>query len=159
MAELIEYNKSPLPPEKPGGFSRPRNADRAISTDEGGRTVYASASATGYVEVELPSLPGSPNAVERLHARDFGPHVVGRIEASMNRPGYLRSGPQQSPAEVLGHYVATARGSKLLDDSTLEYMGRLSKEFAGQKGESRQTYFETMVRPYLLSLTPKRRQK
>jgi len=158
MDELIEYGNSPIPPEKPGGFSRPRNPDRSIGVDDGGQTTYASASATGYVEVELPSLPGSPNAVERLHARDFGPHVVGRIEASMNRPGYLRSGPQQNPAVVLAHYVATARGSKLLDERTLDYMGRLSKEFTGQKGESRQTYYTTMIRPYLLSLTPKRRQ-
>src|ERR1700761_3486614 len=99
MAEMIEYNRSPSPPEKPGGTAVERNSDLSIGVDDRGRLAYASASASGHIEVELPSLPGSPNAVERLHARDFGPHVVSRIEASMSRQGYLRSGPQQSPAD------------------------------------------------------------
>jgi hypothetical protein len=103
-----------------------------ITADSRGDWQYPSAAASGHIEVELPTLPGSTNAVERLHARDFGPHVVSRIEASMNRQGYLRSGPQQGPTEVLAHYVAAARGTKLLDGGTLEYLGRISKEFAAQ---------------------------
>jgi hypothetical protein len=119
---------------------------------------YPSAAASGHVEVELPSLPGSPYPTERLHARDFGRHVAGKIESTLKRNPYLKSGPQQSPAEVLGHYVATARGAKLMDEKTLAYMGRLSKEFAAEKGESRQTYFESMVRPFLNGLKPERRK-
>ena len=139
---------------------RPNTIDESqrITTDERGTWAYPSLAQSGHVEIELPSLPGSIHATERLHARDFGPHVAGRIEASLRGNPYLRSGPQQSPAEVLGHYVATARGAKLLDGQTLDYMARLSKEFAAEKGEHRQTYFETMVRPFLIGLKPERRK-
>lgn len=159
MAEtMIEYSKSPTPPAKPGGVAVARDSDRAIGVNDRGQMTYASAAASGHVEVEIPSLPGSPNAVERLHARDFGPHVMGKIESAMRRQGYMKSGPQQDAAATLAHYLATARGTKLLDQSTLDYGERLVKEFAAQKADSRRTYFDTMVRPFLNGLTPQRRK-
>jgi hypothetical protein len=131
-----------------------------MTVDDRGSWVSPSLAASGHVEIELPTLPGSPNSVERLHACDFGPHVAGAVERSMRRNPYLKSGPQQGPAEVLSHYQAVAKGSKLLDEGTLDYMARLAKEFAAAKGdEDRQKYHATMIRPFLNGLTPKRRQK
>ena len=159
MAEMINYNKSPIPPEKPGGIAVNINPDRSIGVDDRGRMTYASAAAEGRVEIELPSLAGSPNPTERLHAADFGPIVLGKIESSMKQQPYLRSGATQGPVEVLKHFASAARGAKLLDDGSLDYMDRLAKEFGGARGEDRQKYLNTMVKPYLLSLTPQRRQK
>ena len=158
MAEMMDYNRSPLPPDKPGGIARERNPAPAIGVDDRGRMTYASAAASGHVEVELPTLPGSPDPTERLLAVDFGPHVAGKIESAMKRQPYLKSGPQQGPVEVLGHYLATARGANLLDEGTVGYMARLAKEFAAEKGEHRQTYFKTMIRPFLNGLKPERRK-
>jgi hypothetical protein len=129
-----------------------KNTETAIGERES--WAYPSLAQSGHVEIELPSLPGSPVPTERLHARDFGRHVAEAVERSVKGNPYPNSGPQQGPAEVLGHYIATARGSKLLDRGTLEYAGRLAKEFAAQKAEDQQKYFESMVRPYLLSLKP-----
>ena len=120
---------------------------------------YPSLAASGIVEIELPTLPGSPNPTERLHARNFGSHVARAVERSLHGNPYPKSGPQQGPAQVLQHYVATARGAKLLDEKTLDYLGRLSKEFAAEKGEHRRTYFKTMVSPFLNGLKPGPRQK
>jgi hypothetical protein len=148
--EGMNYFTSPIPPEKP---------DRAIGVDDRGRMTYASAAAEGMVEIELPSLPGSPNSTERMLAKNFGPIIAGKIEASMNRQGYLTSGSQQGPAEVLQHYLASAKGAKLLDQDTLDYAARLHKEFAAEKGEHRQAYFQSTVKPFLHGLTPRRRKR
>jgi len=125
-----------------------------IATEERGSWAYPSLAASGHVEVEVPSLPGSPRPTEMLHVKDFGRHVAGAVERSLKGNPYPKSGPKQSPAEVLGHYVGTARGARLLDKGTLARLERLGKEFAGERGEDRQKYFETMIRPYLISLTP-----
>jgi hypothetical protein len=133
------------------------------ATDKGQQTTvderlkgwaYPSLAKSGTVEIELPSLPGSPRPTEMLHVKDFGRHVAGAVERSLKGNPYPKSGPKQSPAEVLGHYVGTARGARLLDKASLARLERLSKEFAGEQGEDRQKYFETMIRPYLISLTP-----
>ena len=110
MAEMMSYDKSPIPPEKPGGFASGRNLDMAITVDERLKLNYASAAAEGRVEIELPSLPGSPNSVERLHAVDFGAHVAGKIESSMTQQGYIKSGPQQTGPQV---FVITWRARKV----------------------------------------------
>jgi hypothetical protein len=70
----------------------------------------------------------------------------------MGRNGYLRSGPQQSPAQTFQHYVAVARGANLMDSGTLKRMETLAKEFeaAPDQGE----FFRRAVRPYLVGLTP-----
>jgi len=156
---MIDYNSSPMPPEKPGGEAIQRNPDRGIAVDAKGNWAYASAAASGDTEVVLPALPGSPNREERLLTKDFGPTVAAKIEAALKRQPYLRSGPSQSPPDVLAHYIATARGAKLLDDGTLHDLERLCKEFSAEKGEHRGTYFATMVRPFLNGLTPKRRKQ
>ncbi len=61
-----------------------KNADHGIAVDDRGELAYSTASESGHVEVVLPSLPGSPNSEERLLAKDFGPHVASRIEASIH---------------------------------------------------------------------------
>jgi hypothetical protein len=130
------------------------DAEKAINVVDG-KLDYPSAAESGFVEVELPALPGSPNAVERLHARDFGVHVVGKIESSVKRNPYLtKSGPQQSPAQVFRHYVSCAEGSGLLDKASL---GRMEQVAAGFEEDPTREYFEEVVRPYLLSLSPQRR--
>jgi len=130
-----------------------------ITTDERGSWQYPSMAAQGMVEVELPSLPGSPNPTERLHARDFGRHVIGKIESAMKRSPYIRTGAVQSPAEVLEHYSAVATGSKLLHPEATARMSRLSKEWKAEPDKSKQTYFETMVAPFLNGLQPQRRDR
>lgn len=157
MTETIfDYSSSPAPSAKPGGPAIERSPDRAIGVDDHGHMTYASAAASGHAEIELPALPGSPNAVERLHARDFGPHVIGQIERAISRQPYLESGPQQSPAGVLRHYVASAKGSGLMDSATIGRMETLAREFESEPEQAE--YFSQVVRPYLLSLTPQRRQ-
>lgn len=131
------------------------NPDRAIGVDERGRMTYASAAAEGRVEIELPTLPGSPNPTERLHAADFGAHVVGRIESSLKKNPYLKSGPQQGPAATFRHYAAVAKGAHLLDEGGLKRMEALAKEFETEPDEGE--FFNQVVRPYLHSLSPKRR--
>lgn len=132
---------------------------RLDTLDANGDWVYPSGAASGHTEVVLPSLPGSPYGEERMLAKDFGMHVIGKIEASMNRQGYMRSGAQQNPAETLAHYVATARGSKLLHPDAVEEMSRLAKEFQEVRASERDGYFTSMVKPFLLGLAPKRRPK
>ena len=131
------------------------NKPEQLMVDESGDNwQYPSAASSGYVEVELPSLPGSINPTERLHMRDFGTVVGKHIEDSMQR-GYLKSGPQQGPAQVFKHYTAVARGASLMDEQALKRMETLATEFEREPG--RREYFTQVVKPYLLTLTPKRR--
>lgn len=120
-------------------------------SESGDCWVYPSGSATGFVEIEVPALPGSLNPTERLHMRDFGGHVAAKLESAMNT-GYLR---KQSPAQVFKHYAAVARGASLMDEAALKRMNDLASEF--EKEPEKQHFFEMVVRPYLLTLAPKRR--
>jgi len=133
------------------------DSQRMDTLDARGNWIYPSGAESGHVEIELPALPGSPNAVERLHARDFGRHVIGKIESSMGRNSYLRSGPQQDPDQTFRHYVAVAKGARLMDSAAIGRMETLAKEFETEadKGE----YFSQVVRPYLLSLSPQKRER
>ena len=126
-------------------------APEQLTVNEQGGWEYPSGSSSSYVEIELPSLPGSINPTERLHMRDFGGHVVGKIESSMNT-GYLR---QQSPTQVFRHYVGCAEGASLLDSGTLGRMKELATEF--ESVPERDEYYKQVVRPWLHSLAPKRR--
>jgi len=130
-------------------------SQRLDTLDARGNWQYPSGSESGHVEIELPALPGSPNGVERLHARDFGLHVIANIESSMNRQGYLRTGPQQNPSAVLRHFLGCAEGSKLLDKATVTDMARLSRLF--DEARDAKAFYAEHVRPFLLSLQPKRR--
>ena len=154
MAEF-NYDQSPIPAAKQGAPPTERNPDRAITVDDRGGWQYESAAAEGYVEIELPTLPGSPNAVERLHARDFGVHVAGKIESSMNRQPYIKTGATQGPAATFRHYVASAKGYGLMDSGAIGRMETLAKEFEAEPDQ--REYFEQVIRPYLHSLNPKRR--
>jgi hypothetical protein len=157
MSQMMSYDKSPIPPEKSGGNASERNPDRSIRVDDRGGWQYDSASAEGFVETELPSLPGSPNATERLHVRDFGPHVIAKIEAAMQRQPYLtKAGPTQSPSQVFAHYTAVARGAKLMDAAAISRMEVLAKEFSQESEQSE--YLSQVLRPYLLALSPARRR-
>ena len=149
----MNYDKSPEPK---GRFVSSVNPDRAIDTDAQGNLQYRTGAASGHVEVILPSLPGSAFAEERLHVKDFGAHVAGKIESSMKRQGYLRSGPQQSAPQVLRHYVASARGAKLMDEGGLKQMETLAGEFAAEP--DRAEFYSMVGKPYQHGLTPKRRQ-
>ena len=137
-----------MPTETPG------DADTTIEVNDG-QLAYSSAAGEGRVEIEVPGLAGSPNAVERLHAVAFGEHVVSRIESAFGRNPYLKSGPQQRPDQVFKHYTAVARGAGLMDEGALKRMEQLGAEFAEEP--EREEFFKQIIRPYLLSLTPKRR--
>jgi len=122
-----------------------------LGVDEQGNWVYPSGAAEGYEEIEIPSLPESLNASESLHMQDFGPHVASKIESSM-KTGYLR---KQGPVEVLKHYTAMVKELKLMDEGALKRLEGLASDF--EKEPEREEFFKQVVRPYLHSLTPKRR--
>ena len=66
--------------------------------------------------------------------------------------GYLR---KQSPAQVFKHYAAVARGASLMDEAALKRMDDLASEF--EKEPERDEYYKQVLRPWLHSLTPRRR--
>ena len=132
------------------------NIDSQLDTlDARGNWQYPSAAKSGHVEIMVPSLPGSPRETETLHARDFGVHVIAKIESSFKRNPYLKSGPQQRPSEVFAHYLASAKGAQLMDSATIGRMERLAKEFETEP--DREGYFRDVLKPWLRSLSPKRR--
>jgi hypothetical protein len=127
-----------------------------IATDERGNWAYPSLAASGHVEVELPSLPGSPRPTEQLLARDFGGHVASKIDASLRGNPY-KSGPQQNPAQTLNHYIAVARGAKLVDNGSINRMEALARQL--DKAADQREFFNRTIRPFLNGLRPQRRQK
>lgn len=131
-----------------------RNPERAIGVNEG-KMQYGSAAASGHVEILLPSLPGSPNGEERMLAKSFGPFVASKIEASFKKQPYIKSGATQSPDRVFRHYLGAAKGAGLVDTGTLGRMEKLAAEFEGESEQAE--YFSQVLRPWLHSLTPKRR--
>lgn len=151
MAEM-NYDKSPAPK---GRFVSSIDPDHAITLDERDKLNYASAASEGRVEIQIPAPPGSPRETETLHARDFGQHIITRIESAMSQQGYMRSGPQQDGPGVFAHYCAVARGAQLLDRSTLKNMQKLSDEYAAEADQAE--FYSMVVKPWLGSLSPKRR--
>ena len=131
--------------------------DTGIGVDERGRMTYADAAETGHVEIELPTLIGSPTPTERMHAIDFGPHVIGKIKSSMYRQPYLRSAQPQSPTEVLRHYIGAGQGSGLLDARTVTHLTQVAGDY--ETSPDPDDYFQKVVRPALLALRPERRQR
>jgi hypothetical protein len=130
--------------------------DTQLGVNESGDSwEYPSGSQMGYTEVEVPSLPGSINPTERLHVRDFGAHVVNRIESSMQGT-YLKVGrPQQGPVATLRHYLGCAQGASLMGAEALKRMENLATEF--EKEPEKEEYFAQVVRPWLHSLVPRKR--
>ena len=152
--ESINYDKSPLPPEKPGGFARQRDSDHAINTDSQGSWTYPSAAAAGMVEIHVP-VPHGPHSEQRMHARDF-PEAVIRYTGESLRPNpYPKSMPMKTAPETLWHFIGAARGLHLLDEPALKRMEQLAGEFEAKP--DRQEYFDRVIVPYLRSMTPKRR--
>lgn len=128
----------------------------AIEISADGKSLeYRGAAEEGFTEVELPSLPGSPNAVERLHARDFGAHVIARVESAMSGNRYLKSGPQLTATQVFRHFIGGAQGVGLVDSRTARHFEELAEAFE-DKGGSRE-FFEEVLKPYLFNLSPTRR--
>lgn len=128
-------------------------ADKQLGVNEKGDCwVYANGSAAGYVEVELPTLPGSPNPTERLHLRDFGGVVVEKIESAMQCT-YLT---KQSPAQVFRHYATVAKGASLMDEGALKRMETLAQDF--EREPEQEEFFKQVIRPYLHGLKPGKRQ-
>jgi len=142
-------------PATPGATAAERNPNLEITTDDAGRLNYNSGAATGHVPIAIPSLPGSPRETESLLARNFGQHVISKIEGAMSRQDYMTSGATQGPSEIFRHYLASARGAELLDKATLARMAGLAKEF--EEEPDREEFFRQVLKPWLGSLTPKRR--
>src|SRR5271157_5315953 len=123
------------------------NALQGMTVNDSRSWAYDDAAATGHVEIELPTLPGSPNPTERLHVRDFGVHVAAKIENFMNQQPYLRLDPRQNAAQVFKHYTAVARGANLMDRAAIGRMETLAREFEAEPEQ--QEYFKQVIRPYL----------
>ena len=132
------------------------NESQRIATDERGSWAYPSLAQSGHVEIELPSLPGSPRLTESLHASALGPHVAEAVERAVRGNPY-KSGPQQNPAQTFRHYLASAQGARLLDNGSINRMEALARQF--DKAADQRDFFNRTIRPYLNSLRPERRQK
>ncbi|MGA3318851.1 MAG: hypothetical protein ABSC64_20735 [Candidatus Korobacteraceae bacterium] len=131
------------------------DAPQQLGVTENGDWEYPSGSRSGYTEIELPSLPGSINPSERLLTKDFGTLVAGKIESSMQGT-YLKVGrPQQGPVATFRHYLGCAQGASLMGAETLKRMETLATEL--EKEPEKQAYFEQVVKPWLLTLAPRRR--
>jgi len=122
-----------------------------LEVNANGGWVYPAQLKEGFEETEIPAPPGSLNATERLHMKDFGGMVISKIESSMNTR-YLR---KHSPAQVFRHYATVAKGSELMDIGAIGRMEEIAKEF--EQTPMKAEYYEMVVRPWLLTLAPKRR--
>ena len=131
------------------------NESQRIATDERGSWAYPSLAQSGHVEIELPSLPGSPRPTEMLHASALGPRVAEAVERAVRGNPY-KSGPQQNPAQTFRHYLASARGAQLLDERTLNRMEALAKQFDREPDQG--AFFKRTIRPFLNGLKPERRK-
>lgn len=131
------------------------NESQRIATDERGSWAYPSLAQSGHVEIELPSLPGSPRPTEMLHASAFGPHVAEAVERAVRGNPY-KSGPQQNPAQTFRHYLASAQGARLLDNDSINRMEALAKQFDREPDQG--AFFKRTIRPFLNGLKPERRK-
>jgi len=84
--------------------------DNAIGVDANGDRTFGFLSANGLVEIEVPTPAGSQHPTERMHAKDFGAHVVRKIESAFG-PDYLDQ--KQDPVQNLHHYVGVVKGLQL----------------------------------------------
>lgn len=133
--------------------------DKQLGVDESGNNwQYPSASASGDVEVVLPTMPDSMNTEQRLLAKDFGGLVAREIQKSLEANPYPNTVPTRKPTEVFRHYLGCAQGSGLLDRGALGRMAELAKEFEQTpEREAYFEYFEMVLKPYLVGLRPQRR--
>jgi len=131
-----------------------RNPDRSISVEHG-KMQYGTAAESGHVEIQIPAPAGSPRETETLHVRNFGQHIISKIESAASRQGYMRSGPLQSPAQTFRHYASVARGAQLLDAEGLKRMETLAAEY--ERESEPEEFYRTVVKPWLGGLSPRKR--
>jgi hypothetical protein len=131
-------------------------ADKAkqLMVDEQGNWQYPSAAESGHVQITLPTAHG-PNPEEQLLIKDFGAHVAQEVEISLAPNPYPKASPRKSATVTFWHYVGAAKGSQLMDEPALKRMEALANEF--EKEPEKQEYFTQVVKPWLVSLKPKRR--
>ena len=128
-----------------------RNPEKEqITVDQEGNWGYSDSAKGGFVEVELPTPPGSLDPTERLHIRDFGGMVASKIDTAMQAT-YLT---KHTPAQVFRHYATVAKGASLMDEQALKRLEALASEFEWEP--EKDEYFEMVVDP-TCTLTPKRR--
>jgi hypothetical protein len=132
-----------------------KESKSAIGVDDRGKMNYASAAAEGFIEIMVPSLPGSPRETETMHMRNFGQHTISKIESALARQPYMTEGATQNPVQVMRHYTAVARGASLLDKATLGRMEKLTAEF--ENAPKREEFYRSTVKPFLGGLAPQRR--
>ena len=150
---MISYDKSPVPK---GRFVSSIDPDHAIGVDDRGQMTYASAAASGMVEIDVP-VPHGPRSVQRMHTRDFPATVVRYVEESLRPNPYPVASPMKSATETFHHFVGAAKGLSLLDDGALKRMEEIAAEFAKEPKQAE--YFQTVVKPWLGALTPHRRRQ
>jgi hypothetical protein len=126
--------------------------DNAIGVDANGDRTFGFLSANGLVEIEVPTPAGSQHPTERMHAKDFGAHVVRKIESAFG-PDYLDQ--KQDPVQNLHHYVGVVKGLQLMDRGTIRRLDELAGKF--EKATDKREFFASEVKPFLHNLDPKRR--
>lgn len=127
---------------------------RRMTVDERGNWQYPSAAVTGHVEIVVP-VPHGPFPEQRMHARDFPATVVRYVGEALKPNPYPVASPMKSPTETFRHFVGAARGLSLMDEGALKRMEQVAREFEAEP--EREAYFEQVIKPYMMSMTPKRR--
>ncbi len=131
-----------------------KDPNNVITADaDGSNRQYGFLSSVGLVEIEVPTPAGSQHPTERMHAKDFGAHVVRKIEAALG-PDYL--GEKQNPVQSLHHYIGVVKGLELIDQRTIRRMDQLAGEF--EKAPDKREFFASAVKPFLFNLAPQRRK-
>jgi hypothetical protein len=130
------------------------SGDKQLAVDEQGNNwVYPSGAASGHVQITLPAAHGNPE--EQLLIKDFGGHVAREVERSLAPNLYPKASPRKSATVTFRHYLGAAQGAQLLDPAGLKRMADLASEFESVPGQKE--YFEMVVKPWLVTLTPRRR--
>ena len=126
----------------------------AIIVDDRGQMVYPSAAATGHVEIVVP-VPHGPYSEQRMHARDFPATVVRFVGEALKPNPYPVASPMKNASETLRHFVGASRGLNLLDEGAQKRWETMANEF--EKEPDQQAYFDRVMKPYMLSMVPRRR--
>ena len=126
-----------------------------MTVDERGNWGYPSAARTGHVEIVLPAAH-EPNSEERMLVKDFGAHVAREVERSLAPNLYPVASPRRSATETFRHYVGAAMGASLMDKEGLKRMETLAQDF--EREPKQEEFFKQVIRPYLHSLKPGKRQ-
>jgi hypothetical protein len=130
-----------------------KDPNNVINVDADGSRSYGFLSSNGLVEIEVPLPKGSQYPSKRMHARDFGAHVVRKIESAFG-PDYL--GEKQNPVQSLHHYIGVVKGLELIDQRTIRRLDELAGKF--EKATDKREFFASAVKPFLFNLAPQRRK-